>query len=86
MARSNKDMAKRKEIIKLLVSVTNTKEARNCIEAGADIIDIGAASSRPNAKEIDETEEWLRLEPVLKELRKKLSYEKFQDLNKKGLI
>ncbi len=47
------------------------RDAEEKIKQGADIIDIGAASSRPNAKEIDETEEWVRLEPVLKELRKK---------------
>lgn len=47
------------------------RDAEEKIKQGADIIDIGAASSRPNAKEIDEKEEWARLEPVLKELRKK---------------
>ena len=33
---------------------------------GADMIDIGACSTRPGADQIDESEEWLRLEPVLK--------------------
>jgi dihydropteroate synthase len=47
------------------------RDAEEKIKQGADIIDIGAASSRPNAKEIDETEEWERLRSVLKELRKK---------------
>jgi dihydropteroate synthase len=47
------------------------RDAEEKIKQGADIIDIGAVSSRPNAKEIDETEEWVRLEPVLTELRKK---------------
>ena len=46
------------------------RDTEEKIKQGADIIDIGAASSRPNAKEIDEKEEWSRLEPVLKELRK----------------
>lgn len=32
---------------------------------GADIIDIGAVSSRPGAAEVPEEEEWARLEPVL---------------------
>jgi len=50
------------------------KDAEEKIKQGVDIIDIGAASSRPNAKEIDETEEWERLEPVLKELRKKFPH------------
>jgi dihydropteroate synthase len=47
------------------------RDAEEKIKQGADIIDIGAASSRPNAKEIDEKEEWARIEQVLKELRKK---------------
>jgi len=41
------------------------------IKLGADIIDIGAASSRPNAIEISEEEEWQRLEKSLIEIRKK---------------
>lgn len=32
---------------------------------GADIIDIGAVSSRPGAAEVPQEEEWARLEPVL---------------------
>ena len=35
------------------------------IEEGADIIDIGAVSSRPRAEMLDETEEWERLQKVL---------------------
>ncbi|MEO6305421.1 MAG: dihydropteroate synthase [Bacteroidia bacterium] len=41
------------------------------INQGADIIDIGAASSRPNAKAISEQEEWDRLSQYLPEIRKK---------------
>ncbi|MBA3680019.1 MAG: dihydropteroate synthase [Bacteroidetes bacterium] len=41
------------------------------ISQGADIIDIGAASSRPNAKDIGEKEEWERLEQYLPQIRKK---------------
>lgn len=45
-----------------ILSDVNTK-----IKAGADIIDIGAASSRPGSKMISEDEEWKRLkEPLLK--------------------
>lgn len=40
------------------------------IKAGAHIIDIGAASSRPGAKEISEKEEWERLSKSLEEVRK----------------
>lgn len=43
-------------------------EEKICL--GADIIDIGAASSRPNAAEISEVEEWNRLRGVLEALRK----------------
>jgi dihydropteroate synthase len=42
-------------------------------EQGADLIDIGAESTRPGSKRIDEAEEWRRLAPVLKRLRNKLS-------------
>src|SRR5204863_6906221 len=42
-------------------------------EAGADIIDIGAESTRPGAVRISEAEELRRLVPVLKRLRGKLS-------------
>jgi len=38
------------------------------VEEGADIIDIGAESTRPGATPIDPGEEWRRLEPVLKAL------------------
>src|ERR1700730_11940634 len=42
-------------------------------EAGADIIDIGAESTRPGAVRISEAEELRRLIPVLKRLRNKLT-------------
>ena len=35
------------------------------LEAGADIIDIGAVSTRPSAPEVSLEEEWRRLRPVL---------------------
>jgi dihydropteroate synthase len=40
------------------------------IKAGAHLIDIGAASSRPGAKEISEEQEWERLSDSLKAVRK----------------
>ena len=40
---------------------------------GADIIDIGAQSTRPGHIQITQEEEWARLEPVLTALRGKLS-------------
>lgn len=42
-------------------------------EEGADIIDVGAESTRPGSKRIEEAEELRRLVPVLKRLRDKLS-------------
>ena len=53
---------------------TNRKDAINqidkMIDEGVDIIDIGAASSRPFAKEISIKEERKRLEPILNEIIK----------------
>lgn len=46
------------------------KRAREMIEEGADIIDIGGASSRPNSEIADEEEEIKRVVPVVKELVK----------------
>lgn len=43
---------------------------REMIEAGADLIDVGAYSTRPGAKNISETEELERLIKVLVSLRK----------------
>lgn len=37
-------------------------------EEGADVIDLGASSSRPGAEPVPEAEEWKRLAPVLQEL------------------
>lgn len=46
------------------------QDAEEKIRQGADILDLGAASSRPGAEELTEEEEWKRLEPALKEIRK----------------
>src|SRR5499427_2513950 len=42
-------------------------------EEGADIIDIGAESTRPGSRRISEAEELRRLVPVLKRLRNQLT-------------
>ncbi len=42
---------------------------QNLIDDGADIIDIGAESSRPGASPISEDEEWQRLLPLLQEIK-----------------
>ena len=42
-------------------------------EQGADVLDVGAESTRPGSVRISEAEEWRRLAPVLKRLRNKLT-------------
>lgn len=44
-------------------------QAYRLYEDGADIIDLGAESSRPGSQEVPMKEEWQRLEPVLKALQ-----------------
>lgn len=52
-------------------SVTDVlRDAEEKVRQGADILDLGAASSRPGAAEITEEEEWKRLRDILTELRK----------------
>ncbi len=48
------------------------KRAVQMAEEGADIIDIGAESTRPGSKRIDVEEELRRILPVLKEVRREL--------------
>ena len=38
------------------------------VAEGADLLDLGAESTRPGAVEVEEEEEWARLEPVLRRL------------------
>lgn len=44
--------------------------AKECVEQGADILDIGVASTRPGAPLIDSKKEWDILKPLLVEIRK----------------
>jgi dihydropteroate synthase len=44
------------------------EHAYQLIEEGADVLDVGAESTRPQSVAISQVEEWKRLEPVLKEL------------------
>jgi len=44
------------------------RRARNLVEEGADIIDVGGESTRPGATPISWEEEWARIEPVLRGL------------------
>ena len=50
------------------------RDAEEKMLQGADMLDIGAASSRPNATEISEEEEWERLKDILPSLRKKFPH------------
>lgn len=43
--------------------------ARQALEDGADILDIGACSTRPGSTPVDEEEEWRRLEPALRAIK-----------------
>jgi dihydropteroate synthase len=54
-------------------------------EMGADIIDIGAESTRPNSQRVSEAEELRRLVPVLKRLRDRLSVPISVDTYKSGV-
>jgi len=45
------------------------RRARNMIDDGADIIDLGGESTRPGATPLSWDEEWSRIEPVVKGLR-----------------
>src|SRR6266404_5876805 len=44
------------------------EHARGMITAGADLIDVGAESTRPGSKPVGAEEQWRRLEPVLRAL------------------
>lgn len=44
--------------------------ARRMLEDGATILDIGACSTRPGSEPVGEDEEWRRLKPALKAIRK----------------
>ena len=44
------------------------RRAKDLVEEGADIIDIGGESTRPGATPISWEEEWARIQPVLRGL------------------
>ena len=45
------------------------ENVQNALGEGADILDIGACSTRPGGVLVDATTEWLRLEPALRAIR-----------------
>ena len=54
-------------------------------EEGADIVDVGAESTRPGAQRVSEAEELRRLVPVLKRLRNQLTVPVSVDTYKSGV-
>ena len=48
--------------------------ARNCVKEGADIVDLGGESTRPDAQPLGWQVEWNRLEPVLRILSRELPH------------
>lgn len=51
-------------------AAASLKRVEGMIDAGADIIDLGACSTRPGSVPVGEEEEWRRLSSVLQVLRK----------------
>jgi len=47
-------------------------QARELVQAGAGLLDLGAESTRPGAAPLDATTEWNRIQPVLAALREAL--------------
>ena len=58
---------------KFFTSEEAIRRAKNLIEEGADIIDLGGESTRPGATPIGWEEEWVRIEPVLAGLMSSVS-------------
>lgn len=50
--------------------VAAAEQAAQMVEAGADLLDIGAESTRPDFAGVDAAEEWQRLQPVLRAVRR----------------
>jgi dihydropteroate synthase len=46
-------------------------DAEHMLSDGADLIDVGGESTRPGAPPLDEHEEWRRIEPVIRGLRRR---------------
>ena len=59
--------------------------AKDMVEEGADIIDIGAESSRPGSEPITETEELRRLMPILEAVHDAVSVPLSVDTTKSGV-
>ncbi len=57
---------------KYIDTLSILKRAKQITAEGADIIDLGAYSTRPGAADIDIEEEWRRIQPALSCIRKEL--------------
>lgn len=57
---------------KFLIPRAAAEHAKTLIADGADIIDLGAESTRPGARKITPDEEWQRLSPALSAIRENL--------------
>lgn len=57
---------------KFLAPQAAADHAQKLVDDGADIIDLGSESTRPGSQKISSDEEWQRLAPVLREIRKRL--------------
>lgn len=53
----------------LLDPALAAERASEMVEAGAELIDVGAESTRPGGRAVDASEEWSRLDPVLRVVR-----------------
>ncbi len=67
------------------IRIAHLRERWNSKRKGADILDIGAESTRPGSQRISEAEELRRLIPVLKRLRGKLTIPISVDTYKSGV-
>ena len=57
------------------------------ISEGADILDLGAVSTRPGAEEVSEAEEWRRLAPAIRLLRRDFPAAAFSvDTTRSGIV
>ena len=61
------------------------RRAEELAEEGADLVDIGAESTRPGAPSVSAEEEWSRLEPVLRRLQGSLPVPISIDTTKAGV-
>ena len=57
---------------KFIKKKAGVEHAKNLFKYGANIVDVGGESTRPGSKPISETEEWNRIEKIIKKIDKKI--------------